>query len=123
MNTPEEKPKKKRGGTWYGKYNPDWGKKATVKYMKEKQRRVGISWKKDEFNERIAPAIESTGTPIATFIKEAVDEKIDRLSSDDSKLKNVLAEIAKLADKYKAEGNDRGELCREIRRIMHENGW
>ena len=53
-------------------------KKATIKYMKEKQQELKIRYKKDDYEQRIQPAIEKSGLPTATFIKQAIDEKIYR---------------------------------------------
>ncbi|MBO5552066.1 MAG: hypothetical protein J5966_08905 [Lachnospiraceae bacterium] len=38
------------------------------------------------------------------------------------KEREALAEIAKLTDKHKAEGNERGELCRRITAILDRYG-
>lgn len=65
----------------YKGYDPEVGKKAKIKYVKEKQHRVEVAWKKTEYAERIEPAIKESGLPVATFIKEAVDEKIGRMRS------------------------------------------
>lgn len=62
----------------YSGYNAKWGKKATLKYLKDKQHRVVLNWKKDEFERDIAPAIKCSGKTISGFIKEAVKEKIQR---------------------------------------------
>ncbi len=53
-------------------------KKATMKYIKDKQQRLEIKYKKDDYESRIQPAIEKSGLPTATFIKQAIDEKIVR---------------------------------------------
>lgn len=53
-------------------------KNATIKYIKDKQQRLEIKYKKEEYDQRIRPAIERSGLPTATFIKQAIDEKIDR---------------------------------------------
>ena len=53
-------------------------KKATLKYIKGKQQEIKIRYRKDEFEERIQPAIKKSGLPTATFIKDAVEEKIER---------------------------------------------
>ena len=58
-------------------YN-DISKKATIKYIKDKQREVKIRFKKDDYDTRIEPAIKKSGVPTATFIKAAIDEKIAR---------------------------------------------
>jgi len=62
----------------YKGYSDTWGNKATIKYIKDKQKQVMVRWKKTEFTERIEPVIEKSGLPVATFVKEAVDEKIAR---------------------------------------------
>ncbi len=53
-------------------------KKASEKYIKEKQKSILVKFKKDDFTERIAPAIKESGLPVVTFIKKAIDEKIER---------------------------------------------
>ncbi len=53
-------------------------KKASAKYIKEKQKSILIKFKKDDYINRIAPAIEESGLPVVTFIKRAIDEKIER---------------------------------------------
>lgn len=53
-------------------------KKSTMRYIKNKQRQFTIRFRKDDFESRISPAIKKSGLPIATFIKQAVDEKIAR---------------------------------------------
>lgn len=53
-------------------------KESTKKYIKEKQHEIKIRYKIDEYEQRIRPAIEKSGIPMATFIKRAVDEKIER---------------------------------------------
>lgn len=57
-------------------------KNNNLKYMAEKQKRVALNWLKEDFENRIEPAIQKTGKPVSTFIKEAVEEKLirDRLS-------------------------------------------
>ena len=66
----------------YKGYNPDWGKKATMKYIKEKQQRVEVCWKKTDYTEHIEPAIQESGLPVSTFIKQAVEEKIERMHEE-----------------------------------------
>ncbi len=53
-------------------------KKATLKYIKDKQQRLYVNYKKEDYYARIQPAIEKSGLPVATFIKQAIDEKINR---------------------------------------------
>ncbi len=56
-------------------YN-DASKKSTMKYIKEKQQEIKVRYKKDEYENDILPVIEQSGLPVATFIKQAVSEKI-----------------------------------------------
>ena len=53
-------------------------KKATLKYIKNKQKRLFINYKKEEYETEIGPYIEASGKTMAAFIKEAVKEKIER---------------------------------------------
>ena len=53
-------------------------KQRTLKYRKKSQHTVSLAYKQDEYDNDIAPAIKKSGKPVATFIKEAVREKIDR---------------------------------------------
>ncbi len=66
----------------YTGYNSDWGKTSKLKYVKEQQHRVEVSWKNTDYTERIEPAIRESGLPAATFIKKAVEEKIERMRKD-----------------------------------------
>lgn len=56
----------------------DVAKKATLKYRKDKQHPISLAYKQEEYESRIQPAIEKSGLPTATFIKQAIDEKIER---------------------------------------------
>lgn len=60
-------------------------KVQNMKYMKKKQLRVPLNWLKEDFEKRVKPAIKKSGMPVATFIKTAVNEKIDRDELDDTK--------------------------------------
>ena len=51
---------------------------ASNKYRKKSQKQINFSWKKTDFEKDIEPAIKKSGSPMATFIKEAVMEKIER---------------------------------------------
>lgn len=52
-------------------------KKATLKYRK-KRKQIALEYKMEEYENDILPAIEASGLPIASFIKEAIREKIER---------------------------------------------
>lgn len=58
-------------------YN-DISRKATVKYIKERQKEIKLRFKKEDYETRIEPAAKESGLPVATFIKKAIDEKIER---------------------------------------------
>ena len=53
-------------------------KRATIKYIKEHTKQIMVRYKKEEYIERIKPAIDKSGIPISTFIKQAILEKIER---------------------------------------------
>ena len=53
-------------------------KKATMKYLKTKQKRLVIFYKKDDYEQFVKPAIDKSGLPTTTFIKKAVAEKIEK---------------------------------------------
>lgn len=91
-------------------------KNTNLKYFKKSQRRISLNWLKDDYEERIAPALKRSGKPISTFIKEAVEEKLvrDALIEENSKyrLKYTLNKVKKIIIKEipKALRDD----CREI---------
>ena len=60
------------------KYYNEKAKEWSKKYIKERQRTVIIRFKREDFENRIAPAMNKAGLPMATFIKKAIDEKIER---------------------------------------------
>lgn len=52
--------------------------RASIKYVKEHQKQIVVKYKKEEFDQDVKPAIEKSGLPTATFIKQAIAEKIKR---------------------------------------------
>lgn len=52
--------------------------KANQKYVREHQKQISIKYKKEDYENMIAPAIDKSGLPMATFIKQAIAEKIKR---------------------------------------------
>lgn len=54
------------------KGNNEQKKAYDIKYRKEKQHRISLYWKKDEFENEILPVIKAFNVPIATYIKDAV---------------------------------------------------
>ena len=51
-------------------------KTSTIKYIREKQQEIKIRFKKSEFEEFVMPAVKESGLPVATFVKQAINEKI-----------------------------------------------
>ena len=52
--------------------------KRNIEYVKEHQKQIQVKYKKEEYEDFVKPAIEKSGMPVATFIKMAVKEKIER---------------------------------------------
>ncbi len=50
--------------------------KAAKKYKSQGQKQIALSYKIDEYELEILPAIKESGLPVATFIKQAIMEKI-----------------------------------------------
>ncbi|MBQ3797347.1 MAG: nucleotidyltransferase domain-containing protein [Butyrivibrio sp.] len=72
-------------------------KKSTIKYIKDKQQEIKLRYKKNEYEQDILPAIEKSGLPVATYIKQAVSEKImtDVASEYDlNKVLNIVTQAA-----------------------------
>ncbi len=53
-------------------------KKATKKYIKEKLKVLPVKFRKDYYEENIAPVIEKSGMSPTAYAKQAVEEKIER---------------------------------------------
>lgn len=53
-------------------------KERTIQYIKENLKRLEVRYQRDEYEQHIRPAIEKSGLPTATFIRQAIEEKIDR---------------------------------------------
>ena len=53
-------------------------KKANLKYRRENVKRIPLDVQKDKYEE-IAAAAEQAGKSVNGFIKEAIDEKMERL--------------------------------------------
>ena len=53
-------------------------KKAVLKYEKEKMKRIVLKYTIEDYQNIIRPAVDKSGMPTATFIKQAVTEKIER---------------------------------------------
>lgn len=58
-------------------YN-EQAKKATMKYIKDKTQQFTIRFSQNDYDERIKPVIEASGLKPTTFIKQAIEEKIER---------------------------------------------
>ncbi len=68
-------------------------KKATMKYIKEKQQEIKVRYKKDKYEQEILPAIVKSGLPVATYIKQAVSEKIMSDVTSEYELGKVLGAV------------------------------
>ena len=53
-------------------------KNATLKYRRSGVKTLSLRYPKHIYEDEILPAIEKTGKPVLTFVKEAVKEKIER---------------------------------------------
>lgn len=53
-------------------------KNNNLRSFKKRQKRVSLNWQKEDFEGRVEPAIKKSGLPTSTFIKKAVNEKIER---------------------------------------------
>lgn len=58
-------------------YNYEYNKKNNA-YVKESIHMVNLKFKNEEYYEDLLPCIERSGMKVATFIKEAIREKIER---------------------------------------------
>lgn len=57
---------------------PDSQIKATMKYAKEKLKRIPLDVKKDYYDEVIVAEAERRGMSVRAFILSAIEEKIER---------------------------------------------
>ena len=56
-------------------YNPNRNKYID-EYKSDHYKRVAVDFKKDYYENTLKPAADSAGVKVATFIKQAVSEKI-----------------------------------------------
>lgn len=107
-------------------YYKEWGKEATKKYIRNNQKRININYKIDFFANYIEPAIKKTGKPMATFIKEAIVEKIERenLLDDEKKedLKNYLKNDEQKKEAQKREALRKESLKRKTEKDFFSDG-
>ena len=52
--------------------------KSTIKYAKNNLKRVPLDLQKEYYENILVPVCERSGVPVNTFIKQAIQEKIDR---------------------------------------------
>lgn len=60
--------------TYNAKYN-----EQNYKYRSGKFKRVGIDFDKTYYEEVLKPAADSLNLPVGTFIKQAIQNEIDRM--------------------------------------------
>ena len=70
-------------------------KKSTIKYIKEKQHEIKLRYKKEEYEKYVLPSVIKSGLPLATYIKQAVYEKIKE--DEATELKAVLERVKEAA--------------------------
>ena len=51
-------------------------KKNILNYRKNNQKTLTLSYRKDDYEKIVKPAIMSSNVPLATFVKEAIAEKL-----------------------------------------------
>ena len=51
--------------------------KSAKKYKSKSQKQIALSYQIDEYELEVLPAIKASGLPVATYIKQAVKEKIE----------------------------------------------
>ncbi len=73
-------------------------KKKNMEYIKAKQQRIPVNWLKSDYEERVRPAIEKAELPVSTFIKQAVNEKIDRDGLEERQILPKLSETLRNMD-------------------------
>ncbi len=49
-----------------------------IQYAKEHQKRIPINWLKDDYENRVKPAIDKSGMSVSAYFKQAVNEKIKK---------------------------------------------
>ena len=54
-------------------------KNSHMKYAMKKLKRVPLDMQKDYYEEVLKPMADSLGEPVNTFIKKAIEERIERL--------------------------------------------
>lgn len=52
---------------------------SNQKYRKEHQKTVALGFKKEYYNDILKPAADMMDEPVATFIKKAIEERLDRI--------------------------------------------
>lgn len=58
-------------------YN-ETSRKASVKYIRNEQKRISVNWLKTDYEKNIGPFVNKSGMSLASFVKEAVREKVER---------------------------------------------
>lgn len=53
--------------------------KSNQKYRKEHMKRVVVDYKVEYYNDILKPAADMMDEPVATFIKKAIEERLDRI--------------------------------------------
>ena len=86
--------------------------KSAKKYKSKSQKQIALSYQIDEYELEVLPAIKASGLPVATYIKQAVKEKIEAGDPAALTLDTILEYVKKktVRDVPKALSNK----CRKI---------
>ncbi len=69
--------KKEDNGAPKSKYSEAM-RAAALRYRQKSQHAISLAYRKKDYDEIVAPAAARAGVPVATFIKMAVLEKVER---------------------------------------------
>lgn len=93
------------------KYYSQAQKRATAKYKAENYKRVPFDVSKEFYEGSIKPAIKQYGKTMNKFLKDAVSEKIDRMSAGEGLTLHFPNDDIKT---YKQAAEDRGMTLEEM---------
>lgn len=93
------------------KYYSDAQRRATAKYKEKAYKRVPFDVPNAFYNDMIKPAVDQAGTSLNKFLKEAVTEKIERMSVPDKFTLDIPQEEL---DVYAQAADERGMTLEEM---------
>lgn len=93
------------------KYYSDAQKRATAKYKEKAYKRVPFDVPIAFYNDMIKPAVDQAGTSMNKFLKEAVVEKVERMSVPEGSSLDLSQEELEL---YAQAADERGMNIQEL---------